>query len=56
MKCSVKKDCYAYKDKKCVVLNELYCCKGKCNFYNSRLNWKDIHKSISDYNRRVKQK
>ena len=28
-----KKDCFAWKDKCCKVLNDTYCKKEKCNFY-----------------------
>lgn len=29
----VKKDCFAYENKKCLALSELVCKKKKCSFY-----------------------
>lgn len=45
-----KKDCFAYKDKKCCALNELYCKKEDCNFYRNDIKMSDIERSIRKYN------
>lgn len=45
----VKKDCYAYKNGGCYCLNELYCAKGECSFYNTDLKIEDIEKEIKQY-------
>lgn len=31
----VKEDCFAYKNKTCSALNELYCKKEECKFYKT---------------------
>ena len=46
-----KKDCFAYKDKKCYALNELYCKKDKCRFYRNDIKMSDIESSIRKYNK-----
>ena len=48
-----KKDCFAYKDKKCCALNELYCKKESCNFYRNDIKMSDIESSVRRYNKPV---
>jgi hypothetical protein len=32
----IKTDCFAYKNKKCKILKELFCSKEKCAFYKTQ--------------------
>ena len=32
----VKKDCFAYKDEKCIALTELFCKEENCKFYQPK--------------------
>lgn len=51
----VKTDCFAYdtKEKRCRCLNDLYCQKEKCNFYQdkSQISQAHIKSAIRSYSR-----
>ena len=44
-----KKDCFAYKDKKCSALNDLCCKNRECRFYRNDIKVSDIESSIRKY-------
>lgn len=47
----VKKDCYAYKNNGCWALNDLYCKKEVCKFYNNKLSIPKLKQEMVEYQR-----
>jgi len=36
-----KNNCFAFSNKKCIALNQMYCRKGECNFYKTKSEYKN---------------
>lgn len=43
------KDCFAYEEKNCYCLKELYCKNSECKFYRTDITIPKIEKSIREY-------